>query len=67
MTKMEGQHDYYNLFPYCTECHRLRLAMNRVENYYQEEMAERAYSRHLLEDHKISREEVAQKTGTVII
>lgn len=64
---MEGKHDYYHLFPYCTECHRLRLAMNRVENYIQEEAAEGAYSRHLLQDHKITREEVAQKTGTFIM
>ena len=64
---MEGKQDYYHLFPYCTECHRLRLAMNRVENYWQEEAAEAAYARHLLEDHKITREEVAQKTGTMIV
>jgi len=62
-----GREDYYHIFPYCTECHRLRLSMNCVENYQQEEMAERAYSRHLLEDHKITREEIAQKTGTVIM
>ncbi len=62
-----GREDYYHLFPYCTECHRLRLSMNRVENYQQEELSERAYSRHLLEDHKITREEIAQKTGTVIM
>lgn len=59
--------DYYHLFPYCTECHRLRLSLNRVENYQEEELAERAYSRHLLEDHKITREEIAQRTGTVIM
>ena len=64
---MEGKHDYYHLFPYCTECHRLRGVMNGVENYQEEEIAERAYSRHLLEDHKATREEIAQKTGTMII
>jgi len=63
---MESSHDYYHLFPYCTECHRLRLAMNRVETPSQEELAERAYARHLMEDHKISRLEIADKTGVFI-
>ncbi|MBA7660380.1 MAG: hypothetical protein GH143_02555 [Calditrichaeota bacterium] len=58
--------DYYNLFPYCTECHRLRLAMNRVENLQEENAAEAAYAQHLLQDHKITREEVAKETGVMI-
>jgi len=67
VVELKKYEDYYNLFPDCPKCHQLRLNLNRVENPLQEEAAEVSYSRHLLHDHKLSRQEIVNRTGTMIV
>lgn len=58
--------DYWQLFPDCERCHNLRLGANCVSNPYDENAVESSYARHLIEDHKLTRIEICDKTGVFI-
>jgi len=58
--------DYYNLFPDCERCTELRLRINLVTNPAEEEIAEGNYARHLVEEHKLNRLEVCDRSGVFI-
>jgi len=58
--------DYYNLFPNCERCKWLKEVMNSAVSPETDESSQAAYAEHLLKDHKLSRKEIAEKTGVFI-
>jgi len=63
MTDMQS---FCDMFPDCPRCQEFRLKGCTVTNNLQEEAVEGAYAKHLMEDHKLSRLEICERTGVFV-